>query len=288
VTVQDRAHSSGRSIPRDTRWLLLPALALQALLFMLPLAIVLERSLFDPDPTLANFVAIFTQGLYLRVLATTMVIGVVVTAVCASLGYVLAYFMAHSGRLVTGIILLAILVPLWTNLVARMFALQVVLGRQGFVNESLLGLGLIDEPLPLLFNLFSVVVGMVQALLPFVVLPCYAVMRNMDRSLVPAARSLGAGPFRAFRTVYLPMSAPGLVTGIALCFILAIGFVVTPLILGGTNEYTIGALITVQMRQPLNWGLGSALAITLLVTTAVIVYAYQRRYGLDRLLGGVR
>lgn len=288
MTVQGRAQPLLPAIPRDTRWLLLPALAFQALLFLLPLAIVLERSLFDPDLTLANFVTIFTHGLYLRVLATTMLIAVMVTAVCGVLGYILAYFMAHSGRIVTAIVLLAILVPLWTNLVARMFALQVVLGRQGFVNESLMTLGLIQEPLSLLFNLFAVVVGMVQALLPFVVLPCYAVMRNLDRSLVPAARSLGAKPFRAFWTVYLPMSAPGLVTGVALCFILAIGFVVTPLILGGTNEYTIGALITVQMRQPLNWGLGSALAITLLVTTAIVVYQYQRRYGLDRLLGGVR
>jgi ABC-type spermidine/putrescine transport system permease subunit I len=139
-----------------------------------------------------------------------------------------------------------------------------------------------------MYNLFPVLLGMVQALLPFMVLPCYAVMRGIDPSLVPAAHSLGASGRQSFWTIYFPLSRPGLITGITLTFILAMGFVVTPLILGGPTEYTIGALITVQMRQELNWGVGSALALTLLVVTSVLVYVYQRRYGLDTLLGGVR
>ena len=275
-------------IPRDPRWLLAPALLFQAGLFFLPLLIVLQRSLFEPAFTFSNYWSVFGEAVYFRVMLTTFITAAVVTSIAVLLGYPLAYLMAHSSRTAVNVILLALLVPLWTNLVARTFALQVLLGREGFVNRALEALGLIDEPLSLMYNIFPVLLGMVQALLPFMVLPCYAVMRGIDPSLVPAAHSLGASGRQSFRTIYFPLSKPGLITGITLTFILAMGFVVTPLILGGTSEYTIGALITITMRQELNWGLGSALAVTLLVFTSVVVYVYQRRYGLDKLLGGLR
>jgi putative spermidine/putrescine transport system permease protein len=274
--------------PFDIRWLLVPALLLQAVLFYLPLLIVLQRSLFDPALSLANYQTVFGEPVYFRVMVMTFGTAAFVTAITAVIGYPIAYLMAHSGRVLTGVLLLALLVPLWTNLVARTFALQVVLGREGFINRTLEALGLINEPLTMLYNIFPVLLGMTQALLPFMVLPTYAIMRGIDPSLVPAAHSLGATGRQSFRTIYFPLSMPGLITSITLTFILAMGFVVTPLILGGPTEYTIGALITVQMRQELNWGLGSALAITLLVATSTIVYVYQRRYGLDRLLGGIR
>jgi len=274
--------------PFDIRWLLVPALLLQAVLFYLPLLIVLQRSLFDPALSLANYQTVFGEPVYFRVMVMTFGTAAFVTAITAAIGYPIAYLMAHSGRVLTGVLLLALLVPLWTNLVARTFALQVVLGREGFINRTLEALGLINEPLTMLYNIFPVLLGMTQALLPFMVLPTYAIMRGIDPSLVPAAHSLGATGRQSFRTIYFPLSMPGLITSITLTFILAMGFVVTPLILGGPTEYTIGALITVQMRQELNWGLGSALAITLLVATSTIVYVYQRRYGLDRLLGGIR
>lgn len=274
--------------PFDIRWLLVPALLLQAVLFYLPLLIVLQRSLFDPALSLANYQTVFGEPVYFRVMVMTFGTAAFVTAITAAIGYPIAYLMAHSGRVLTGVLLLALLVPLWTNLVARTFALQVVLGREGFINRTLEALGVINEPLTMLYNIFPVLLGMTQALLPFMVLPTYAIMRGIDPSLVPAAHSLGATGRQSFRTIYFPLSMPGLITSITLTFILAMGFVVTPLILGGPTEYTIGALITVQMRQELNWGLGSALAITLLVATSTIVYVYQRRYGLDRLLGGIR
>ena len=139
-----------------------------------------------------------------------------------------------------------------------------------------------------MFNLFTATTGMVHALLPYVVLPVYAVMRGIDPSYVDAARSLGGSPWRSFRHVYLPLTMPGLVTAIILTFILALGFFVTPVILGGTDEFTIAGLIQLQMQQRLDWGLGGALSITLLVITSAMVYVYQRRYGLDRLIGGFR
>src|SRR5262249_30991054 len=154
-------------------------------------------------------------------------------------------------------------------LLVRTYAWIILLGRQGVVNTWLLGLGAIGEPLSLLFNLFAVLVGMVHALLPFVILPTLAVMRGIDSSLVRAARSLGASPWEAFRYVYFPLTLPGLVTGALLVFILSLGFYVTPSVLGGTGEITIAMLIATQMQVTLDWGLGTALSVVLLAIAAV-------------------
>jgi putative spermidine/putrescine transport system permease protein len=231
---------------------------------------------------------VFTNPLYRKVLWQTIRLAVIVTAVSVALGYPVAYFISRARPVVAAITLLGVLVPLWTSLLARTYSFQVLYGREGFVNKFLLWLGIIDEPLPLMFNLFTAVSGMVHALLPFVILPCLAVMRGIDRSLADAAKSLGASPWQAFRHVFFPLSKPGLATATILTFILALGFFVTPVVLGGTTEFTIAGLIQLQMQRTLNWGLGGALSVVLLLVTSVIVYAYQRRYGLDRLFGGGR
>jgi ABC-type spermidine/putrescine transport system permease subunit I len=271
---------------RDSRLLLLPLLTFQLVFFLTPLVLIGAQSLFDPGFTLHHYVEAFTNPIYTRVLVQTVRLALIVTVIATLLGYPLAYLIAHSGRVVAALILLAVLVPLWTSLLTRTYSFQVLLGHEGIVNQFLVGVGLVERPLPLMFNLFTAVTGMVHALLPFVVLPCLAVMRGIDPSYVAAARSLGSGPLQAFRHVYLPMSFPGLVTAVILTFILSLGFFVTPVILGGLDEFTIAGLIQLQMQRRLEWGLGSALAVTLLVFTGIIVYLYQRRYGLDRLLGG--
>lgn len=271
---------------RDSRLLLLPALLFQTLFFFVPRFMVAKESVLDPHFTLDNYREVFTNPVYRKVLFQTLRLAVVVTAVAVLLGYPVAYFIARARPVVAGITLLAVLVPLWTSLLARTYAFQVLLGREGFVNETLMWIGIIDEPLSLMFNGFTAVTGMVHALLPFVILPCVAVMRGIDGSLTDAAKSLGATPWRAFRHVYFPLTKPGLVTAVILTFILALGFFVTPVVLGGVNEFTIAGLIQLQMQRTLDWGLGGALSVTLLCVTGVIVYVYQRRYGLDRLYGG--
>lgn len=271
---------------RDSRLLLLPAVLFQVLFFLVPLILIGSQSLFDPDFTLVHYTETFTNPIYSKVLVQTVRLALIVTIISVVLGYPLAYVIAHSNRIVAGLLLLAVLMPLWTSLLTRTYSFQVLLGHQGIVNQTLVNLGIVSEPLPLMFNLFTATSGMVHALLPFVVLPVLAVMRGIDGAYVDAARSLGGSPWQAFRYVYLPLTMPGLVTAIILTFILSLGFFVTPVILGGLDEFTIAGLIQLQMQRRLEWGLGGALSIVLLVMTAAVVYIYQRRYGLDRLLGG--
>jgi putative spermidine/putrescine transport system permease protein len=277
-----------RAYRRDSRLLILPALAFQITFFFVPLVMVAKESLFDPGLTGVHYGEVVTNPVYRKVLLQTLRLAVAVTAIAVALGYPVAYFIARARPVVAAISLLGVLVPLWTSLLARTYSFQVLYGREGFVNKLLLEIGVIDEPLPLMFNAFTAISGMVHALLPFVILPCLAVMRGIDRSYTDAAKSLGASPWRAFRHVYFPMAKPGLVTATILTFILALGFFVTPVVLGGTSEFTIAGLIQLQMQRTLNWGLGGALSVMLLGFTGVIVYLYQRRYGLDRLLGGGR
>lgn len=273
---------------RDSRLLLVPALLFQITFFFVPLYMVAKQSLFDPGFTGSNYGEVFTNPVYRKVLWQTVRLALIVTSVAVVLGYPVAYFIARARPFVAGLTLLGVLVPLWTSLLARTYAFQILLGREGFVNKVLQWTGIIDEPLGLMFNGFTAVTGMVHALLPFVILPCVAVMRGIDVSLTDAAKSLGASPWRAFRHVYFPLTKPGVVTAVILTFILALGFFVTPVILGGVHEFTIAGLIQLQMQRTLDWGLGGALSVTLLAGTSVVVYAYQRRYGLDRLLAGGR
>ncbi len=269
----------------ESLWLLVPLVAFEAAFFGVPLLIVLYHSLMDTGFTFENYVEVFTRAIYYKVLLQTLKIAIIVTIISLVLGYPLAYFIARAGRVLRGVLLLAVLVPLWTSLLARTYAFQILLGREGIVNNALIKLGVVKEPLRIMFTTTPVVLGMVQALLPFMVLTCFAVMRGIEPELVRAATSMGASPRRAFRTVYLPLSMPGLMTGFVLVFILSMGFFVTPVILGGLKEYTIAGLITLQMQQAMNWGLGSALAITLLVAVGGLIYVYQRHYDLNRLLG---
>jgi ABC-type spermidine/putrescine transport system permease subunit I len=273
---------------RDSRLLILPALLFQIMFFFVPLVMVARESVFDPDFTGVHYGEVFTNPVYRKVLLQTLRLALIVTAFSVALGYPVAYFIARARPLVAAIALLGVLVPLWTSLLARTYSFQVLYGREGFVNRVLIATGVVDEPLGLMFNGFTAVSGMVHALLPFVILPCLAVMRGIDRSYTDAAKSLGASPWRAFRHVYFPMAKPGLVTATILTFILALGFFVTPVVLGGTSEFTIAGLIQLQMQRTLNWGLGGALSVMLLLFTGIIVYLYQRRYGFDRLIGAGR
>ena len=285
---------NGESTPRsgarrgwqDSRVLLLPVLAFLGIFFLFPLWLVLKQSLFDPELTLDNYREMIAVPAYGKVLLRTFRLAAIVTVISVVLGYPVAYFIAHASRRLAAFVLLAVLVPLWTSLLVRTYAWIVLLGREGVINQWLRGTGISDRPADLLFNLFAVTIGMVHALLPFVILPLVAVMRGVEPSLVPAARSLGAGAWDAFWRVFFPLTVPGLATGALLVFILSLGFFVTPSVLGNTSEITIAMLIATQMQVTLDWGLGAALAVLLLVLAAAVVYLYQRRYGLDRLLGG--
>jgi len=269
------------------RWtnglLLLPALLWLGSLFVYPIGRLLAASVFTPAFTLESYAKVFGTSVYVKVLLNTFEISATVTVLALALGYPLAFVLATAGPRVSRIMLAAIILPLWTSVLVRTYAWMVLLGRRGLVNEGLQSLGLLDAPLPLLYNRLGVTIGMVHVLLPFMVLPIYSVMKGIDVDLLKAAQTLGANRRQAFLRVYLPLSLPGLTTGCLLVFVTALGFFVTPALLGGRGDMMIAMLIDSQISQLLDWGLGSALAMVLFAVTAGILLAVQRFTRAERL-----
>ena len=270
------AASAERPRPSLIPLLLAPALILYLGIFIVPLLGVLFESVGRSEFTLQHYIEVFDDAVLMHVLVRTIVLSLVVTAICLLLGYPIAYVMLLSSSRIQRLIALLIVLPLWTSLLVRTYAWLVVLGRKGLVNEALISLGIIEAPLSLLYTRFSVYVGMVHIMLPFMVLPLFAVMRRIDLSLLSAAWSLGASRTRAFFFVFLPLSLPGVFAGSLLVFILSIGFFVTPAVLGGLGDTTFVMLIERQVNRLNNWPLAAAMSVILLVATLVLVILYNR------------
>jgi putative spermidine/putrescine transport system permease protein len=270
-------------IPWTNRLLLLPALAWLGIVFVYPLGRLLWASLFTPTLSLASYARLLGSSIYLTVFVNTFEISATVTMLALALGYPLAFVLATAGPRVSRLMLAAIIVPLWTSVLVRTYAWMVLLGRRGLVNEGLQSLGLLDAPLPLLYNRLGVTIGMVHVLLPFMVLPIYSVMKGIDVDLLKAAQNLGANRRQAFLRVYVPLTLSGLATGSLLVFVSALGFFVTPALLGGRRDMMIAMLIDNQISQLLDWGLGSALAVVLFAITAGLLLAVQRFTRAERL-----
>lgn len=264
---------------------LVPCLLFLILFFFVPLAMFLSKAFFDPGFTTAYFEKAFTQPLYLNTLIKTLKLSLTTTIVSVVLAYPVAFVITQaSGKLKTAI-LITILIPFWTNILVRMFAWLAILGRDGVINSNLVSMGLIDEPLPLLYNYFSVVLGMTHYMLPFMILPIYSVMAAIPTNLTDAAANLGAPPFRAFLRVFLPLSLPGVGAGCLLVFILSLGFYITPALMGGPKETMFAQIIEIQIDQMLNWGFAAALSTILLVLTIALYLVYERLLGIDRIYG---
>jgi putative spermidine/putrescine transport system permease protein len=267
-------------------WLLvLPALAMMLIFFMWPLGKVLHISVTEPSFGLANYERLFTSGSIHRMLVTTMRICVTTTVVTMLAGYLVAYAMVHaSGRHLRWLTFF-VLLPFWISVLVRAFAWVTLLRNNGLVNQALLDLGWIGEPLALVRNELGVVIGMIHYMIPFAVLPLYANMRGIDRRLVAAARGLGARPLEAFLRVFLPLSLPGIVGAGVLVFIFSLGFYVTPAILGGGRVLMVAEYISVQINETLRWGLGTMLASTLLIAVFMLMALLARFVNLRRLFG---
>ena len=223
------------------------------------------------------------QAIYVDIFLRTFWIGFVVTALCLLLGYPLAYKLASLPVRISNLLLILVLLPFWTSLLVRTGAWVVLLQREGVINDLLLALGLVSEPLQLVYNRFGVYVAMTHILLPFMVLPLYSVMRGIPPQLMRAAASLGAGPVRAFLRVYLPQTVPGIGAGCLLVFILAIGYYITPALVGGANDQMVSYFVAFFTNQTINWGMASALGTVLLIATLVLFALYTRLVGMDRL-----
>lgn len=226
---------------------------------------------FEGDQPLENYRAFFGSAGYRAALVNTFEISVQVTIACLILGFPYAWCMVNSKRTVSTVLLAILMIPLWTSMLVRTYAWLILLNRKGIINDFLMSTGLISEPLELVHNRIGVLIGMTQIMLPFMVLPLYAVMRGFDMGLLRAAKSLGASPGRAFRTVFIPGIAPGLAAGTLLVFIVAIGFFITPALLGGAKDTMLSQLIEQQFSVTSNWELGSAMATILLLSTLLLL-----------------
>ena len=270
--------------------LVLPALALLAVFFVLPLVKVALWSVLDAKNggfTVGYYVRAVTETIYLRVILNTFRISLYVTVICLVLGYPVAYLLATVRPRVASLLMVFVVLPFWISLLVRLYAWIVLLQKSGVVNTLLLRLGVVDGPLPLVYNLTGVIVGMVHVLLPFMILPLYSVMKGIDPNLMAAAQNLGGTPAQAFRRVFLPLTYPGIGAGALMVFMLSIGYFVTPALLGGLKETFIAQLIEQQVSVLIDWSFAAALAILLLAMTLLIYYLFNRVLGLDRIWGGV-
>jgi putative spermidine/putrescine transport system permease protein len=264
--------------------LVLPGLALFVAVYLYPLSRLAVWSFFDPTFTLKHYRLLFTQPAYVVALENTLTLGLTVTVISLLLAYPLAYLMTTVGPRTRSILTALVLVPFWTSILVRTFAWLVILGRNGLVNQALLGLGVVDRPVALIHNQTGVQIGMVHVLLPFMVLPLYSVMAGIDLTLLTAARSLGARPAQVFRHVFFPLSLPGVQAGCLLVFLSAVGFYITPALLGGPRQITIAMLIDIVVNDLLNWGFGATLSILLLTTVVVLLLVVSSALGLGRML----
>jgi ABC-type spermidine/putrescine transport system permease subunit I len=266
----------------------LPALALVGITMLAPVAWLFWLSFVADDGslTLRHYARMLEQPSYARTFRATFEVSLLTTAICILLGYPLAYFLSQLPRRVANLCMIAVLLPFWTSLLVRTYAWLVLLQRQGLVNKWGMELGLWEEPLALVHNLTGTLIGMVHIMLPFLVLPVYGSMRAIDRDYLKAAANLGAGPVRAFWTVFFPLSMPGLAAGAVIVFILCLGFYVTPAVLGGGKVILISNRIANDIELFFNWGAASALGAVLLMLTLGFLYLASRVLRIDRILGG--
>jgi ABC-type spermidine/putrescine transport system permease subunit I len=237
---------------------------------------------------LENYRRFFASNLFLAVALRSLGIALMVTPATLLLAYPVAYYLARCPARRRNLLFVLLLVPWWCSILVKNFAWVAILGDHGLVNQALLGLGLAGEPLPLLYNDFSVVVGLVHVLIPFMVLPVFVAIERIDPRLVEAATTMGSGALRAFWEVTLPLSLPGIASGAVLTFILAFGSYVTPALLGSTGNYMIAHAIAEQFLAAFNWPLGAAISIVVLLAMLALMILFNRLVGLDRLFGAVR
>lgn len=256
------------------------------ILFAYPMLRVFLLSLGTPPQVWAEYRHIFREPVYLNTVIRTIRVAAAVTVLSALLGYPVAYLVSEVRHRVGSVVLLCVLLPFWTSILVRTFAWMILLQYNGLLNRFLLSTGLLGRPLNLMYNEAGVIIGMTHALLPFMVFPVTSAVRAIPPNLKEAAQNLGASSFRVFTRVILPLSASGLVAGSLLVFLTAIGFFITPALLGGRRVMMIAMLIEQQVVEFLNWPFASAIAMVLFLVAAAVTAVYLKLAGVNRLWGG--
>ncbi|KAA9001956.1 ABC transporter permease [Affinibrenneria salicis] len=229
------------------------------------------------DSTTQQIVALpDDQALYINVLLRTLVMAGTVTLLCVGLGYPLAYWMAKQPTGRANLLMILVLLPFWTSLIVRTASWIVLLQSGGLINRALLGIGIIEHPLVMVFNRVGVYISMTHILLPFLILPLYAVMKSISPNYVRAAISLGAHPFVAFWRVYVPQTYAGVAAGALLVFMMAIGYYITPALLGGPGDQMLSYFVAFYTNTTMNWGMAAALGTQLLIIVTLLYIVYIR------------
>ncbi|QNP49497.1 ABC transporter permease [Diaphorobacter aerolatus] len=270
----------------STVLLLTPFFVLMLVVFAYPLLSLLSLSVLEPHPTLSNYARVFENPVYLKVMLRTAWISLLTTVLALVLGFPLALMMTRVRGAVAVLLTACVLLPLWSSVLVRTAAWIVLLRREGIVNDVLQWLGIVGEPIKLLYTEGSVVLAMAHVLLPFMILPIYAALRNIPDDYMRAAAMLGASRRRAFFEVLLPMSRAGVWSGCLMVFLSALGFFVTPALVGSPQELMIATLVSQQVREMLDWPFAAALIGVLMAVVATLTMVFKKAVSFDRLMGG--
>jgi putrescine transport system permease protein len=278
------------------------------LFFLIPFAIVLKISFADTQLAVppytplfgwvegqylqirlntGNFLFLLRDSLYVQALLSSLKVAGISTVFCLLIGYPMAYAIARSSAAWRNILLLLIILPFWTSFLVRVYAWMGLLRNNGLINNALMALGVIDEPIVMLQTDFAMYVGIVYSYLPFMILPLYSNLEKHDQTLLEAAVDLGSRPFRAFLQITLPLSIPGVIAGSMLVFIPAVGEFVIPRLLGGTDSLMIGRVLWDEFFSNRDWPVASAVAISLLLLLVLPIMVFQR-YQMQEVAGAAK
>lgn len=279
------ARDAGHFSPLISVILTLPLLAALTLGFVYPVAKLVGLSFADGG---SSYLRIWDDPLYLNILFDTVITAATVTCFCLVLGYPVALAMASLRAKAALAVAACVFVPLWTSVLIRSYAWILLLQRNGPINGFLRDQGLLDEPLKLLYTHGAVVLGMIHVLLPFAILPIFATLKTLPPDYRRAAANLGANPVQVFLRIILPLSLPGVFAGGLLCFVLALGFYITPALLGGPGSMLMATLIGQQTTVLLDWPFAAALSTVLLAVTLLIVFLFRKALSLNKGFHSVR
>ncbi|MGX9934553.1 ABC transporter permease [Advenella kashmirensis] len=287
VSVLPGGHSaSDNKLAFNNKMLLYPVLAFLLIFFVLPIGWFFIKSALDYQ---GNFLVMlyqtFTSKLFLAVAWKTVWLSLVVTLLSLVCAYPIAYTMTRAGSFKFTLIIICVIVPYFTSIIVRTYSWMIILGTHGVINSFLMHTGLINKPLGLMYNMTGVTIGMTYVLLPYFVLTLFSAMKGIDLWLLHAGRGMGASNFYIFRRIFFPLSMPGIISGFLIVYILAIGFFVTPALMGGPNDTMLAMLIQRNIEVSVNWPLASALSLFLLAITLLVYALYCRYTDLDRMLG---
>ncbi|MBT8366411.1 MAG: ABC transporter permease [Deltaproteobacteria bacterium] len=271
--------------------LLSPALSAVFLLLVVPVCFIVVYSFWLRAPTGAdipafqfgNYAKFFADFFYPSILIRTIRVALETVIICLVMGYIPAYFFYRSETKYKSILLLLIMLPFWVSFIIRTMSWVNILGDTGLINHLMIKFGILSSPLGLLYNEGSVILGLVQYLLPFMILNVYVSLEGIDKSLLEAAKSLGCTEWQAFKEVTLPLSLPGISAGCLLVFVLTAGTYLSPMILGGPGNDMIANLIFKRVIGTLDWPFGSAISVVLLGLLGVIVFTYNRYLGINQI-----